>query len=143
MNRFPKYNWQIMKTFTIFFFTLLLLTSFFYTSYAQNQVIASAKTAMKAGKAEDISRYFNDLVEINFEDEKSSYNKQQAEFVLKEFFQKYPALDFQYVHQGSSKEGMRFAIGTYTYNGGRFRVFMLIKETEGQYIIDMLDFGQE
>ncbi len=110
---------------------------------AQQDVIANARAAIKAGNAKDLSSHFNELVELNFDDEKSSYSKTQAEFVLKEFFKKYPAEDFSYLHQGTSKDGLKYAIGKYTYKGGAFRVYMLIKQANGGYIIDMLDFGEE
>ncbi|MDW7693508.1 DUF4783 domain-containing protein [Flammeovirgaceae bacterium SG7u.111] len=122
----------------------LCLSFCFNTGFTQgDDVIASTKTGMKSGSVETISQYFNDLVEINFNDEKSSYNKQQAEGVLSDFFAKYPATDFQYVHRGSSPEGLQFAIATYSYRGGKFRVFMLIKKKQGKHIIDMLDIGNE
>jgi hypothetical protein len=128
-------------------FILLLLMSFFAGNppdvFAQKDVIASAETAIRTGKAKDLAQFFNESVELNFIDQKKNYSRTQAEFVLKGFFEKYPALDFHYVHKTTSQGGFEFTIGTYTHSGGRFRVNMLIKQANGRYLIDMLDFEQE
>ncbi|MBX9850804.1 MAG: DUF4783 domain-containing protein [Cytophagaceae bacterium] len=110
---------------------------------AQNDIINNGKIALKTGSAKELVKYFNDIVELSFDGEKSNYSKTQAEFVLKDFFKKYPPIDFQYIHQGSSKEGLIYAIGKYTYNGGSFRVYILIKQFNGNYLIDTLDFSKE
>jgi hypothetical protein len=135
-----------MKTFTLSIVCLsFLLHSSFLNSSSREQgdVIEQAKTAIKEGNAKTLIAYFDELVELNLENNKSSYSRRQAEFVLKDFFQKYPAKDFEYIYQGSSREGMKYAIGKYTYEGGVFRVYMLIKKTEESYFIDMLDFGKD
>jgi hypothetical protein len=112
--------------------------------FAQNEeIINNGKMALKNGSSKELSKYFNDIVELSIAGEKSSYNKSHAEIVLKDFFKKYPPLDFQYIHQGSSKEGLKYAIGKYTYNGGSFRVYILIKQFNGNYFIDTLEFSKE
>jgi hypothetical protein len=128
------------------FYKLILCFCFvisFLNARAQNDIINNGKIALKTGSSKELVRYFNDMVEISFDGEKSNYSKTQAEFVLKDFFKKYPPQDFQYIHQGSSKEGLKYAIGTYSYNGGSFRVYILIKQFNGNYLIDTLDFSKE
>ncbi|MEN7547676.1 DUF4783 domain-containing protein [Rapidithrix thailandica] len=137
----------MMNIFTYFYIVLIvnfLQLGFMTSTVGQDEdVIASARTAIKQGNAKNLSSYFNELVELNFDDEKSSYSKTQAEFVLKEFFKKYPAKDFRYIHKGASKEGLLYAIGKYTYEGGSFRVYILVKQMNGKYIIDTIDFGED
>lgn len=113
------------------------------TASAQDEILSNGKLALKTGNSRELARYFNDIVEISFEGEKASYSKTHAEFVLKDFFKKYPPTDFQYIHQGASKEGMKYAIGKYSYPGGAFRVYILIKQFKGVYLIDTLDFSEE
>lgn len=110
---------------------------------AQDEVIKSAKNAISAGKSSDLGLYFNNFVELNLQNEKLSYSKAQAEYALQSFFVKYKVRKFEFIHQGESKEGMKYAIGTYTYDGGTFRVYMLVKQFDGKYLIDTLDFGEE
>lgn len=110
---------------------------------AQSDIVNNGKVALKTGSSKELVKYFNDIVELSFDGEKSNYSKTQAEFVLKDFFKKYPPVDFQYIHQGSSKEGLKYAIGKYSYNGGSFRVYILIKQFNGNFLIDTLDFSKE
>jgi Domain of unknown function (DUF4783) len=108
-----------------------------------DEILKNSKTALKAGSSKDLSRYFSDLIDLGLLGEKSSYSKAHAQVLLKDFFIKYPPVDFQYIHQGSSNEGLKFVIGRYTYNGGSFRVYLLIKQFSGNYLIDTLDFSKE
>jgi hypothetical protein len=131
----------IEKTLTLFT-SMLLMSSI--SLFAQNEeIMNNGKMALKTGSSKELSKYSNDIVELSIAGEKSSYNKSHAEIVLKDFFKKYPPLDFQYIHQGSSKEGLKYAIGKYTYSGGSFRVYILIKQFNKNYFIDTLEFSKE
>jgi hypothetical protein len=109
----------------------------------QNEVINNVRDALKTGSSRELSTHFNNTVEISINGEKASYSRNQAEFVLKDFFSKYPPQGFRYVHQGSSKEGLKYTVGTYTHDRGEFRVFMLIKQFGSSYMVDKIDFNQE
>lgn len=129
-------------------YTLTLLLAFLFlgisrNAEAQNDVTNNAKVALKTGSSKELVKYFNNIVELSFDGEKSNYSKTQAEFVLKDFFKKYPPTEFEYIHQGASKEGLKYAIGKYTYSGGSFRVYILVKQFNGNYLIDTLDFSKE
>ncbi len=113
------------------------------SAYAQNDVINNVRDALKAGSSRELSKYINNTVEISIDGEKASYSRNQAEFVLKDFFSNYPPTGFRYVHQGSSKEGLKYTVGTYSYDRGEFRVFMLIKQFGGNYLVDKIDFNKE
>lgn len=130
---------QIKKIFILS--SLLLLP--FSIIIAQSDVIKNTKTALKTGSSKALAGYFNEMVELSINGDKSSYSRTQAEFVLKNFFKKYPPADFDYIHQGSSKEGLKYTIGKYKYPGGSFRVYMLIKQFKGKYFIDTLNFDKE
>ncbi|MFL5729027.1 MAG: DUF4783 domain-containing protein [Cytophagaceae bacterium] len=134
-----------MKHFHKILSVLILVLGLALAASAQtsDEIVNSSKTAMKAGSSKDLSRYFSDLVELSLLGEKSSYSKAHAEVLVKDFFKKYPPVDFQYIHQGSSKEGLKYAIGKYSYNGGSFRVYLLIKQFGGDYLIDTLEFSKE
>ncbi|CAN5454982.1 hypothetical protein BH23BAC1_BH23BAC1_02150 [soil metagenome] len=129
-----------LKLYTIIFCSTFLLN---FTAFAQSDVITNVRTAMKTGSSKELSRHFNEMVELNINGNKSSYSKTQAEFVLKDFFKNNPPVDFQYVHQGASKEGIKYAIGKYTYNDGSFRVLVLVKQIKGNYLVDLIDFSKE
>jgi uncharacterized protein DUF4783 len=127
---------------------ILLLIIFvaggFVNVHAQSDVIKNVRTAMKTGSSKELVKYINNTVELTFDGAKSSYSKTQAEFILKDFFKKYPPKDFQYIHQGASRqEGLKYVIGKYTYENGSFRVYMLFKQFKGVYLVDLIDFSKE
>lgn len=113
--------------------------------FAQSDILVRAESAMKSGQVNELIQFLNDPVEINLDDQKKKYSKTQAEFVLKDFFSKYPVVDFHYDHRTKSRGGMEFTIGTYQHKGGSFRVHMLLKHSEasGDYRIDLLDFMED
>lgn len=112
-------------------------------SLGQEDVINNARLALKTGSSKELAKYFNKMVELNIDGEKSNYSKTQAEFVLRDFFKKFPPTDFQYIHQGASREGLKYAIGRYTYANGSFRVYMLVKKFDSNYLIDTMDFSKQ
>ena len=124
---------------------LLFFLSFHFSSlvYSQGDVVNDAKLAIKAGSSRELTKYLNETVELGIDGENANYSRTQAEFVLKDFFKKYPPTDCQYIHQGSSPEGSKYAIGKYSHPNGSFRLFMLVKQIKGVYVIDRLDFGEE
>ncbi len=127
----------------VWMLTSLFCLTLMATASAQNEVINNVRDALKAGSSKELSKYLNNTVEISVDGEKASYSRNQAEFVLKDFFNNYPTRGFRYVHQGSSKEGLKYTVGTYSYDRGEFRVFMLIKQFGGNYLVDKIDFNRE
>ncbi len=129
-----------MKKIVLVVFNVLLIS---HLLHAQDDVLANVKAQFKQGNAREVSRYFNDIVEISIEGEKGNYSKTQAEFVLKDFFKKNPPSDFQKIHQGSSKEGLTFMIGKYVCAEGSYRVYIVVKQFKGAYMVDTIDFSRE
>ncbi len=109
----------------------------------QNAVVNNVRAALKAGSSKELVKNFNKTVELNINGDKASYSKTQAEFVLKDFFKKYPPSDFQYIHQGASKQGLTYVIGKYSFDSGSFRVLIYIKKFNEAYLIDLMDFSLE
>jgi len=133
------------KSIKYYFFLSALIFSLglFQEVHAQSDVINNMRVALKAGSSKEFVKNFNNMVELNFEGEKSNYSRSQAELVLKEFFKKYPPVDFQYIHKGSSKQGLTYVIGKYTFEDGSFRVWILIKKFGDDYLVDSIDFSRE
>jgi hypothetical protein len=111
--------------------------------FAQSEVINNVRSSLRTGSSKELIKYFNHSVELNFDGNKSSYSRTQAEFVLRDFFRQYPPTDFQYIHHGASPQGFRYAIGKYTYNNGTFRVWILFKHADGKFYADTIDFTKD
>jgi len=128
---------------------ILILFGLLFTTYqvqAQADVMGGAKAALKAGNSKELAKYFNSNIELIIEAESVDYDKvsdTQAELILKNFFQKYPAKDFTFGHQGSSEGGLQYSTGTYVSANNSFLVYIVLKQFGGRYMIDRIDFRNQ
>ena len=111
-------------------FLVAATMAFQQSAWGQSEVINNVRSAIKAGSSKELSKYLGDMISLEIEGVQSNYSKTQAEYVLKDFFKKYQPNDFQYVHQGASEGGLKYAIGRYSYDGGSFRVVLRSKKYE-------------
>ena len=109
----------------------------------QDETVKDIEMAMKAGSSKELIKFCHETVEIKIDGAISSYNRNQAEVILKKFFSKNPPNEFSYIHQGSSPEGLKYTIGKYSHEKGVFRVVMVIKKIGDNYLIDTLNFSKE
>ena len=134
-----------MKNLQPYLLSLVLSFGLLSFTLAQNQsadgVIEKLKVSLKSGNSKELVSDFHNMVEVTLPDqEASNYSKTQAEFVLRDFMKKYPPTDFKYVHKVLDREDFKFVIGEYLYNGGKYRVTMVIKPTKGVYSVDSIVF---
>lgn len=112
-------------------------------TYAQSTTINSVRLAIKAGDSHSLVAFFDSVVELKTDSEEGAYSKNQAEFVLKNFFSRYTPESFSYNHEGSSPGGAKYTIGTYKCETASFRVYMKLKSVGDHFVIDTLDFSKE
>lgn len=120
------------------FFTLLtigtLLSSFTFFS-SIDEVI----TAMKAGNAADIAKFFDNTVEINMPDKNNSYSRSQAELVLKDFFSSNGVKSFAVIHKGENS-GSQYCIGTLVTRNGTYRTTIFMKQKGDKQVLQEITF---
>ncbi len=121
--------------------SITLILSF--VNIQQDQVLVNISTAMKAGSSKELIKFCNANLEIKMDGKTSNYSVAQAEVVLRDFFLKNPPKGFQYIHQGASPEGLKYTIGTYTIDRGKYRVVMVIKKVKEDFKIDTINFSKE
>ena len=113
------------------------------TSNAQNKTVAQVKLVLEVGNANELSKFLNDKVDLNVDGEEGTYSHSQATGVLKNYFKENPPKSFQINHEGSSENGLIYAIGEYTTIERSFRVWIRLKEVNGQYKIHEMSFVKE
>ena len=121
--------------------TVLSLQAF--GAMAQNDAISLIKETIKAGSSKELSKYLYQTVDVTIDGKVESYSKAQAEFVFRDFFKQHPPSEFGIIHQGSSKGGQPFAIGQYTSGNDVYRVFMKIKATDKEQLLQEISFSKE
>ncbi len=132
-----------IQTILVLCVMLGLASTAFSQAPSQDLVINNVRIAVKSGDSRTLSTYFSNIVELKTDKEAGGYSKNQAEFVLKNFFRKYPAISFMYNHVGSSANGSKFTIGTYRHASGSFRVYTMYKKVGETFLIDTIEFTKE
>src|SRR5882672_6473322 len=86
---------------------VIMLSSFFQTSNI-DEVIG----ALRSGNANEMSRHFDDNLELTLPSKSDSYSKAQATLILKDFFSNNGVKGFDLKHKGDAPSGGHFCIGT-------------------------------
>jgi len=135
---------MLKSTYKIFLLSLLVVFLLQVApAQAQSEVISNVRSSLKTGSSKELSKYLGEMIALKIDGQQSNYSRTQAEYVLKDFFKQYPPTDFQYVHQGASEGGLKYAIGRYQYDTGSFRVVLRSKKFDSGYKVSSLDFTKE
>lgn len=117
----------------IFLFAGLL----FFTGPAKAQVPDEIIASLKLGNARALSEYFNQNVELVVPENDNVYSKAQAQLIVSNFFSSHSPQNFSVIHQGG-KEGAQYVIGNLGTQKGTFRVYFLLKKSDGKDFIHQL-----
>ena len=128
-----------MKTLKLILLTSALIVMSLSSGMAQNEgkLPDAISNATRNGDAAALASYFNTKIEMVLPDKSGVFSKEQAKFLIKDFFDKHPPTSFQIIHQGE-RENATFAIGRYNYNKGQYRLVFLTKNNGQQTLIHQL-----
>ncbi len=121
------------SAFVIFITTLLMMFSPAVKGQVPEQIILS----LKSGNAKILSEFFNQNVELVVPDSDNVFSKAQAQQIVGNFFSIYTPVSFSIIHQGG-KEGAKYVIGNMGTKSGIFRVYFLLKQSDGKDYIHQL-----
>jgi hypothetical protein len=100
--------------------------------------------AIRSGDARSVAAFFGPTIDLSILEQEEVYSKTQAEQVLRDFFQKNPPKSFQFLHKGSSREGLQYAIGSLvTASGKTYRTSFYVKTTNGKNVLQELRLEAE
>jgi hypothetical protein len=121
-----------------------LCFSFSASAQSDTNIIQSVEEALKASSSRELAKYLHTKVEIKLDDERKEYSINQAEIILKKFFQQHPAESFEFIHDGDNNSGARiYAIGTYKSASGKHRVVIRAKQYNKVYKVYRLEFTKD
>jgi antitoxin component YwqK of YwqJK toxin-antitoxin module len=95
--------------------------------------------AIKSGNSAEVSKYFDNTVEITLPEKSNSYSKSQAELVLRDFFATNGVKDFEILHK-SDTPGSQYCIGNLQTNNGTFRTTIFMKQKGDKELVQELRF---
>src|SRR6185436_17727149 len=112
------------KIFTFFLVSSALLLSSFMqqTQSGIDEVIG----ALRSGNSTELSKYFDESIELTLPDKSDSYSRAQAQLIVKDFFKNNGVKGFELKHKGDAPDG-HYCIGTLQTNAGSFRTHVLMK----------------
>ena len=128
---FDKYTYEKSSYMKSIFTSFSVITFIVLSSFTQQGNIDEVIGALRSGNADDLSKYFDDNVELTLPDKSDNYSKAQAVLILKDFFGNNSVKNFDVKHKGDTG-GSQFCIGTLQTKSGNFRttVFMKMKGTK-------------
>lgn len=121
-------------------FSSLLVGSFiFFSSFIQQGSIEEVIIALRSGSSADLSKYFDDNIELTLPDKSDSYSKAQAQLIVKDFFKNNGVKGFELKHKGDAPDG-HFCIGTLQTNSGNFRTNVFMKMRNNKEVVREIRF---
>ncbi len=95
--------------------------------------------AIKTGDASQISKFFDNTIEITITDKSNTYSKSQGELVLKDFLNNNAVKGFEVTHKGENA-GAQFIIGTLSTKNGDYRTTIYMKQKGDKQLLQELRF---
>ncbi len=133
-----------MKNMVLFFSVFLMFAQMASgkTGYASPDIPEAIPISFKAGNAKELSKFFNENIELVILGKEDVYSKSQAEQILKDFFDQHKPTSFTILFEGG-KETSKYAIGSLKTSAGNYRVYFLIKKQNGATLIHRLRIEEE
>ena len=120
--------------------TLLLLScSILLSSFKARDTVEmdDVVVALKSGNASQLSKYFDNRIDLSFPDKSDNYSRTQAEMIIKEFFSSTGVRNFELKYK-SEKSGSNYCVGTLQTKSGNFRTTLFMKQKgDRQYLQDL------
>lgn len=120
-----------------------LLIGGFLMSFGILNPFDNVVSALKKGNVEELSHYFDNMVEITLPANANSYSKSQAMVILREFFASNTVKSFTLIHKGNSGEGSSFGIGNLITEKGIYRTTFFFREKGNTFVIQELRFEKK
>ena len=120
---------NIFKYYLIFFPFLLL------SFVSADDVVR----AIKSGSASQLSKFFDNTIEITFPDKSNAYSKSQAELVVQDFFNNNVVKDFEITGKGDNA-GVEVVTGNLLTKNGEFKTTFYLKQKGDKQLLQELRF---
>ena len=127
---------KMKKKFTTLAIALsLVLSAFSQPGTEIDKVVSNLKT----GNATEISKYFDDYVQLTLPGESDSYSKAQAVQIVKDFFANNNVSGFELKHKGEAPSA-HYCIGTLQTTNGNYRTNVFMKNKNNKEVIREIRF---
>lgn len=97
---------------------------------------------LQSGDYDKLSAWFADNLELDMLGAINNCTRNQAKLIMKNFFANYTPKKFNVIHK-SGKAPMKYAVGSLSAGGERFRVILYVKTTNAESHIEHLKVERE
>lgn len=111
----------------------------FTNANAQNSDLDKVVKAIKSGSSSELTKYFDEYVQLTLPGQGDSYSKAQAEQIIKDFFQNNSVKDFELKHQGNAPSG-HYCVGTLQTSAGNYRTNVFMKTKGNKEVVKEIRF---
>lgn len=125
-----------MKKFVCLFSIVL---GFFCCSFMNTYEMDDVLVALKSGNASQLSKYFDNRVDISLPDKADNYSRTQAEMIMRDFFNNNSVRSFSLRYKSENTE-TNYCIGTLQTKGGNYRTTLLMKQKGDKLYLQDLRF---
>ncbi|HWC53267.1 MAG TPA: DUF4783 domain-containing protein, partial [Chitinophagaceae bacterium] len=87
------------------FTSLLVAPLVLLSAFTLQNDIDGVIGALRSGNAEELSKYFDDNVELTLPDKSDNYSKAQAVLIMRDFFNNNNVTNFEVKHKGDNGGG--------------------------------------
>jgi hypothetical protein len=125
-----------MKTYII---ALLTVFTVLFSSFISQSNIDGVIFALRSGNSSELSKYFDENVDITLPDKSDNYSRAQAQLIIKDFFGNNGVRGFELRHKGDSPGG-HYCSGTLQTATGNFRTNVFMKSKNGKEVLKEIRF---
>lgn len=99
--------------------------------------------AIESRNVSGLAKMFDDRLEISLDGEMKDYSGKQAQVVLNEFLGKFSKVSFDIIHEGISRNQSKYYIGKMIADGQEYRVYLYVKQDNGQDFVQEMKFEKQ
>jgi len=108
-------------------------------AFGQDPTTDKAVKAFQAGASKDLAALFADNLDIVIEEVNDIYSREQAEQIVKKFFEKNQPKAFKINNSGTTPLGLIYRIGELETATGKFKVEFKLKKVGENNVISQLE----
>lgn len=120
-------------------FSCTLLLSSFKAGSGSGMEMDDILVALRSGNATQLSRYFDNRVDITLPDKSDNYSRTQAEMVLRDFFGNNSVRNFEIKYKGENN-GSKYCIGMLLTKNGDYRTKLFLKLKGNTQVLQEIGF---
>jgi Domain of unknown function (DUF4783) len=124
-----------LRGFVVLTLPLILFSFTFKPSYSIDEVVS----AIRAGNSTELSKYFDNRVDIALPDKSDTYSKAQAEMIVRDFFNSKGVTGFELKHKGENG-GAQFCVGILRTRTGDYRTHLFMKQRGDRQLLQEIRF---